>query len=129
MTEFGSQILNGLAIGSVYALLALGFCLVFGVANLINFAQGSLFMMGAYLGWTATTIWQLPLPLAALVAILLTSLLRLVIDRLALRPLQGGPAITPLLSTLAVSVVIDQGAELIWGPETLFPTPTAAASR
>jgi branched-chain amino acid transport system permease protein len=127
MTEFGSQILNGLAIGSVYALLALGFSLVFGVANLINFAQGSLFMMGAYLGWTAATIWQLPLPLAALVAILLTSLLGLVIDWLALRPLQGGPAITPLLSTLAVSVVLDQGAELIWGPETrAFPNPLAA---
>ncbi|MBE3584270.1 MAG: ABC transporter permease [Limnochordaceae bacterium] len=127
MQEFIGQISNGLAIGSVYALLALGFSLIFGVANLINFAQGSLFMVGAYIGWTATTLWRLPLPVAALVAIAGTTALGLLIDAVALRPLRGGPAIAPLLSTLAVSVVLDQGAELIWGPETqAFPNPLAA---
>jgi len=61
MLEFVSQLINGLAIGNVYALLALGYTLVFGVARLINFAQGSVFMFGAYVAWTAVALWNLPL--------------------------------------------------------------------
>lgn len=124
MVEFASQVLNGLAIGNVYALLALGFSLVFGVARLINFAQGSLFMVGAYLGWTGVVLWDLPLSVSLVIAVLLTTLLGLVMDAVALRPLQRAPAIAPLLSTLALSVMIDRAAELIWSPTTqFFPSP------
>ena len=115
---------NGLAIGSVYALLALGFTLVFGVANLINFAQGSLFMVGAYIAWSAAHLWALPFPVAALIAFVVSAALGVVIDIFAIRPLRGGPRIAPLLSTLAVSVMLDKGAELVWGPDPRrFPSP------
>lgn len=127
MLEFISQLVNGLAIGNVYALLALGFSLVFGVARLVNFAQGSLFMVGAYLGWTCVTVLGWPLPLAFVAAVIATAALGLLLDAAALRPLQRGPMIAPLLSTLAVSVVLDHAAELIWSPETqAFPSPWAS---
>src|SRR5690606_583954 len=98
MIEFISQIINGLAIGNVYALLALGYTLVFGVARLINFAQGSIFMVGAYVGWTGVTVWNLPLWLALLVAVVSSTLLGLAMDAIALRPLRNAPMIAPLLS-------------------------------
>src|SRR5690625_4783435 len=107
MIEFASQMINGLAIGNVYALLALGYVLVFGVARLVNFAQGSIFMVGAYLGWTGVAVWNLPLSVALVIAVVFTSILGLLMDALALRPLQKAPMIAPLLSTLALSVVID----------------------
>lgn len=124
MLELASQLINGLAIGNAYALLALGFSLVFGVARLINFAQGSLFVVGAYLTWTGAVSLGVPLPAAAAVATLLTAALGLVIDWGALRPVQQGPLIAPLLTTLAISVVMDQVVELVWSPDTrAFPNP------
>lgn len=124
MVELLSQIVNGLAVGNVYALLALGFTLVFGVANLINFAQGSLFMIGAYFAWTGAVALELPLPVAAALAIAATAVVGILIDWAALRPVQQGPLIAPLLTTLAVSVIVDHGAELIWSPDSKgFPNP------
>jgi branched-chain amino acid transport system permease protein len=128
MIEFLSQILNGLVIGNVYALVAIGFSLIFGVANLINFAQGSLLMVGAFLAYGGLMI-GLPLPLALLGAVAGGTLLGMAIERLALRPLEQAPAIAPLLSTLAVTFIIDQAAEIIWSPEAhRFPSPLASFS-
>lgn len=125
LNVFFSQVLNGLAIGNVYSLLALGFSLVFGVANLINFAQGSLFMVGAYLSWMGIS-HGMSLAVAVAFSVVISMLLGIVIDAVALRPLEGGPSIAPLLSTLAVSVVMDELAQLIWTPETqAFPNPLA----
>ena len=118
MVDFLSQIINGLAIGNVYALLAIGFALVFGVANLINFAQGSLFMLGGYFTFTGATIIGLPLPVAAIFGVALTTLVGIAMDRFCLRPIQRGPRIAPLLATLALAVIIDAAAELIWSPNT-----------
>jgi branched-chain amino acid transport system permease protein len=126
MTDLLSQILNGLAIGNVYAMLAIGFVLVFGVANLINFAQGSLFVVGGYLTYTFAVLMGLPLALAATIAVALTALLGLVIDRAFLRPLEKGPRIAPLLATLAIAVILDETIHLIWSPDTKpFPSPLA----
>src|SRR5690606_40800674 len=100
---FFSQVLNGLAIGQVYALIALGFSLVFGVANLINFAQGALFMLGAFLAFTGVSILGMPLSLAAILSVLATTGLGMLLERVALRPLENAPYIAPLLSTLAIS--------------------------
>ncbi|MDB5727561.1 MAG: livH 21, partial [Noviherbaspirillum sp.] len=121
---FFSQLLNGLAIGQVYALIALGFSLVFGVSNLINFAQGALFMLGAFIAFTGVTVLRLPLPAAALLAILAVTVLGMLLERVALRPLENAPYIAPVLSTLAISIIIDQLAEIIWSPEgQAFPLP------
>ncbi|WP_116134452.1 hypothetical protein [Tropicimonas sp. IMCC34043] len=123
MIEFLSQILNGLVIGNVYALVAIGFALIFGVTNLINFAQGSLLMLGAFLSYTGILI-GLPLVVAAVGSIAITTLLGMLIERVALRPLENAPFIAPLLSTLAITFMLDQAAEIIWTPEAHpFPSP------
>lgn len=121
---FFSQIINGLAIGQVYALIALGFALVFGVSNLINFAQGALFMLGAFIAFSGVTLLKLPLAAAALLSVGCVTLLGVLLERLALRPLENAPYIAPVLSTLAISLIIDQLAEIIWSPEgQAFPVP------
>ncbi len=121
---FASQIVNGLAIGQVYALIALGFSLVFGVSNLINFAQGALFMLGAFIAFSGVTMLGLPLPAAALLSVVAVTLLGMLLERVALRPLENAPYIAPVLSTLAISLIIDQLAEIIWSPEgQAFPVP------
>lgn len=128
MIEFLSQILNGLVVGNVYALVAIGFSLIFGVTNLINFAQGSLLMCGAFFAFTLISI-GLPLPIAVIGSILGTTVLGMAIERLALRPLENAPWIAPLLSTLAITFVLDQAAEVIWSPEAhVFPSPFASVT-
>lgn len=127
MELFLSQILNGLAIGQVYALIALGFSLVFGVANIINFAQGALFMLGAFIAYSAIAWFGLPLVPAAAVSVVIVAALGLLLERVALRPLIGAPYIAPFLSTLAISTIIDQSAEIIWSPESQ-PFPASISS-
>lgn len=122
MELFLSQVLNGLAIGQVYALIALGFSLVFGVANIINFAQGSLFMLGAFIAYSVLTWLQWPLVAAAAISVAAVALLGVLLERLALRPLASAAYIAPFLSTLAIATIIDQLAEIIWSPDALpFP--------
>ena len=123
MIEFLSQILNGLIIGNIYAIIAIGFTLIFGVSNLINFAQGSLLMLGGFLAYTlvglGVDVWA-----AAAGSIVFTMGIGMAIERIALRPLEKAPWIAPLLSTLAITFVFDQSAELIWSPEIQpFPSP------
>ncbi|GAA4338300.1 ABC transporter permease [Pigmentiphaga soli] len=126
---FASQILNGLAIGQVYALIALGFSLVFGVSNVINFAQGALFMLGAFIAFSGVTALHLPLPAAALLSIAAVTLLGVLLERVALRPLENAPYVAPVLSTLAISLIVDQLAEIIWSPEgQSFPVPFEEAT-
>jgi branched-chain amino acid transport system permease protein len=123
MIEFLSQVLNGLVIGNVYALVAIGFSLIFGVTNLINFTQGSLLMVGAFLTYGGMRA-GLPMVVAVPIAIAGATMLGMVIERVALRPLEKAPWIAPLLSTLALTFIIDQSAEIIWTPEAhRFPVP------
>ena len=120
---FLSQILNGVVIGFVYALIALGFSLVFGVANIINFAQGALLMLGAFLTFTMVRVGA-PIALAIPVAVVITTVTGMLIEKLALRPLQNAPYIAPLLSTLAIAIIFDSAAEMIWSAEIqAFPSP------
>ena len=115
---------NGLVIGNIYALLAVGLALIFGVANLINFAHGSIYTVGAYVGWVCIT--QLHWPLAATVpAVLLASaILGVAIERLALRPLHNASRIAPLLATIGLSLVLDQVTQLVFTPNPrALPSP------
>jgi len=111
------HLVNGLALGNIYALIAIGFALIFGVANLINFAHGSVFTVGAYIGWTLIVALGMPWYAALVLAALGCGLLGMAIERLALRPLAGGPPIAPLLSTVALAVILDQSVERIWTPD------------
>lgn len=121
---FFDQTVNGLVIGNIYALIAVGIALIFGVCNLINFAQGSVFMIGAYVGWLCVTRLQLPLAAAFVVVALVCGALGLLIERLALRPFQNAARIAPLLATIGIAFVLDQLVQIIFSPNPQsFPNP------
>jgi len=108
---------NGLIIGNIYALLAVGLALIFGVSRLINFAHGSVYVVGAYAGFLAVTHLGTPLPVTILLVVAVGALLGLVIERFGLRPLQGYAHIAPLLATIGISFVLDQLVQLFFTPD------------
>src|SRR5271165_2511429 len=116
-TSFVDYTVNGLVIGNIYALLAVGLALIFGVANLINFAHGSVYTIGAYVGWAAITFLHTPLPLTMLIVFAVCALIGVAIERIGLRPLQGTARIAPLLATIGLSFVLDQLVQLICSPD------------
>lgn len=127
LRTLSDQTVNGLVIGNVYALIAVGLALIFGVSNLINFAQGSVFMVGAYIGWVCITWWGLPLGAAFLFVALACAFLGILIERLGLRPLRGASAIAPLLATIGISFVLDQIIQLLFSRNPhAFPSPLPA---
>jgi branched-chain amino acid transport system permease protein len=103
---------SGLIVGNIYMLLAVGLALIFGVANLINFAHGSVYMVGAYIGWWSVTHFDAPLWVTMVAVALGCAALGMVIERVALRPLQGRARIAPLLATIGISLVMDQSMQL-----------------
>ena len=109
--------INGLIVGNIYALLAVGLALIFGVSHLINFAQGSIYTAGAFIGWTCVTYLHTPLPVTMAIVVLGCALLGVVIERVGLRPLAGSARIAPLLATIGISFVLDQGLQLIFSPD------------
>lgn len=109
--------INGLIVGNVYALLAVGLALIFGVSHLINFAQGSIYMVGAYIGWTCAAYLYTPLPVTMLIVVAGSALLGVVIERVGLRPLAGSARIAPLLATIGISFALDQTVQLIFSPD------------
>ena len=109
--------INGLIVGNVYALLAVGLALIFGVSHLINFAQGSIYMAGAFIGWTCAAYLHTPLPVTMLIVTLGSALLGVLIERIGLRPLANSARIAPLLATIGISFVLDQSVQLIFSPD------------
>ncbi|MGH2457565.1 MAG: ABC transporter permease [Chloroflexota bacterium] len=115
--------IGGLINGNTYALIAVGISLIFGVADLINFAHGSVFAIGAMVGWWVAFTLHWPFVPTLLAVIVVTGVLGLLIERLCIRPLANAPPIAPLLSTVAVSFILDYSSQLIFSPETKhFPT-------
>ena len=111
------QTVNGLIIGNIYALLAVGLALIFGVSHLINFAAGSVYLVGAYLGWACATYLHTPLPVTILIVLVGCGGLGMLIERLGLRPLAGSARIAPLLATIGISFVLDQLVQLTAGAD------------
>ena len=109
--------INGLIIGNVYALLAVGLALIFGVSNLINFAHGSVYTVGAFIGWAAIDKLHTPLPVTIALVVAGSALLGMAIERIGLRPLANSPRIAPLLATIGISFVLDQLVQLLAGPD------------
>ncbi|MGA3252171.1 MAG: branched-chain amino acid ABC transporter permease, partial [Paraburkholderia sp.] len=117
MTAWFDYTVNGLIVGNIYALLAVGLALIFGVSHLINFAHGSVYMVGGFIGWLCLTRLGLPLPVALLATVGGCALLGVLIERIGLRPLQGAARIAPLLATIGISFVLDQLAQIVFGPD------------
>ncbi|MDQ8731667.1 ABC transporter permease [Bradyrhizobium daqingense] len=124
MSSWLDYTINGLIVGNVYALVAVGLALIFGVSRLINFAQGSIYLVGAYIGWVAVVQLHTPLPLTIIVVAVAAAVVGLIIERFGLRPLQNSVRIAPLLATIGISFVLDQLVML-----TFSPNPRALPSQ
>jgi len=112
------QLINGLTQGSVYALLALGFTLIFGTLRMVTFAHGEVYMVGAYVGFEIIRLLHPNLLLALAGALAATAILGMAIELLAFHFLRNAPHSTSLLVTIGISILLVNAAQKIWGPET-----------
>lgn len=120
------QIINGLAIGSVYGLVALGFVLIYKATEVVNFAQGELMMLGAFFAYTCINFWHIPYWAAFFLTILFMGLVSMALERVVLRPLVGQPAFSLVMVTIGFGTLARSLASMIpgWGTDTyIFPTP------
>ena len=116
------QLVNGLILGSVYALIALGYTMVYGIIKLINFAHGDLYMMGAFIGYYLINSFQLNFFLALILTMVLTACLGVLIEFLAYRPLRNSTKIAALITAIGVSFFLEYGMVYLFGANTrAFP--------
>ncbi|MEO3714411.1 branched-chain amino acid ABC transporter permease, partial [Roseateles flavus] len=123
METFIQQIINGLVLGSMYALVALGYTMVYGIINLINFAHGEILMVGALVSWTVATAladsglpgWAL-MAIGLLCAIVICSVLNFTIEKIAYRPLRNAPRLAPLITAMGMSLLLQTLAMIVWKP-------------
>ena len=126
MERIVELVIQGALVGALYALVALGFVLIYKASQVVNFAQGELVMVGGYLGVVFTASYGLPWPVAFLLAVGLSALLGVVVERTVLRPLIGLLLVSVVMATIALGVFIRGALPAIWGPSTkafppLFP--------
>lgn len=105
-----SQLVNGLILGSMYALIAIGFSMIYGIVQLINFAHGDVFAIGAFVTLACLAALHLPFPLTILVVLLTGALVGMAIERLAFRPMRGAPQVTGFIASLAVAIILENAA-------------------
>jgi len=111
------QLINGISLGSIYALIALGYTMVYGIIKLINFAHGDIYMVGAYVAFFATTTLKLSFFPALLLAMAVAAIVGVVIERLAYRPLRYAPRIAILITAIGVSLLLEYGGILLVSPQ------------
>ncbi len=116
MILFLNQLINGLHVGAIYALIALGYTMVYGIVRLINFAHGDILMVGAYTAVVLITMLNLPIPLVIFLVILMCSLFGVLIERVAYKPLRNSPRISSLITAIGVSMLLQNLALLIFSP-------------
>ena len=131
------QIINGLVLGSMYALIALGYTMVYGIIQLINFAHGEVLMVGALTSWSCIGLMQEAMPwapgwlvllLATLIACVVAATLNFLIEKVAYRPLRNSPRLAPLITALGMSILLQTLAMIIWKPNyKSYPTLLPAA--
>lgn len=113
------QIINGLAQGSIYALVGIGFALIFGVLGLVHFAHGEVYMLGSiFWAFALITVFHLPVFPSLLTAIIASSIVGIMVERLVFKPLRKAPDVAPMVCTLGLSVVLQNVAMLVWGSDT-----------
>jgi branched-chain amino acid transport system permease protein len=123
MDIFIQQIINGLVLGSMYALVALGYTMVYGIINLINFAHGEVLMVGALTSWTVVSAmsdlglpgWLL-LVISLIAAIVVCSVLNFLVEKIAYRPLRNAPRLAPLITAMGMSLLLQTLAMIVWKP-------------
>ncbi|WP_088188785.1 branched-chain amino acid ABC transporter permease [Desulfosporosinus sp. FKA] len=130
ITELLQQLVYGLSLGSIYALIALGYTMVYGIVKLINFAHGDVMMVGAYMGWLAITVFHFPFFPAILFAMIVAAIAGIIIERAAYKPLRNATRIAALITAIGVSLFLEYGGMLVVGaqmrtypnvfPETMY---------
>jgi branched-chain amino acid transport system permease protein len=113
--EFLQQLINGLALGSVYALLALGYTMVYGIIQLINFAHGEIYMIGAFSGFYCASVLKLPLIPTLLIAMVVSALAGIIVEKIAYKPLRNSPRIALLITAIGVSLFLQNAMRLLVG--------------
>ena len=126
--SFLSNILTGVSLGSIYAIIALGYTMVYGIAKMLNFAHGDVIMVGAFMCFFATGRYGLPPLVSVLLAVVVCTALGIIIERLAYKPLRQAPSLAVLITAIGVSYLLQNGAQLLWGADTKTFTPIVSGS-
>ena len=111
---FLNFLISGISLGSIYAIIALGYTMVYGIAKMLNFAHGDVIMVGAYICFFAVARYDLPPVLGVLLAMLVCTMLGITIERLAYKPLRQAPSLAVLITAIGVSYLLQNGAQLLW---------------
>jgi branched-chain amino acid transport system permease protein len=125
--ETVQQLVNGVSLGSIYALIALGYTMVYGIVKLINFAHGDVFMVGAFIGFYSITIFHLNFFLALIISMVACAIIGVLIERIAYKPLRNATRIAALITAIGVSLFIEYGTIYVRGaqpeayPDNLVP--------
>ena len=118
--EMGQQVLqqlvNGISLGSIYALIALGYTMIYGIIKLINFAHGDIYMVGAYIGFFAITQAGLSIVPALLVSLVTTAMLGMLVEKLAYKPLRHAPRLSVLITAIGVSFFLEYASMYFVSP-------------
>ena len=122
MLTFLNHCINGISLGSVYAIIALGYTMVYGIAKMLNFAHGDVIMVGAYICFFAVASFGLHPILGVLLAVVVCTVLGMTIERLAYKPLRQAPSLAVLITAIGMSYFLQNGAQLLWGSnQKMFP--------
>jgi branched-chain amino acid transport system permease protein len=111
---FLTYLISGISLGSVYAIIALGYTMVYGIAKMLNFAHGDVIMVGAYICFFAISRWDLPPLVGVLLAMVVCTVLGIVIERLAYKPLRAATSLAVLITAIGVSYFLQNAAQLLW---------------
>ncbi len=122
------QLINGLVQGGIYALIAVGYTMVYGIIQLINFAHGEIYMFGAYFGLILITVFHIPFWFALPLAMLLCALLGMLIDYVAYRPLRTAPRLSALITAIGISIALQNLARIFWTAEPQVYPPDSLPS-
>ncbi|MDN4075127.1 branched-chain amino acid ABC transporter permease [Fictibacillus terranigra] len=115
--ELIQQLVNGISLGSIYALIALGYTMVYGIVKLINFAHGDVFMVGAFVGFYSITVLHIPFVLSLILAMAVCALFGVLIERIAYKPLRNATRIAALITAIGVSLLIEYGFIYVRGAQ------------
>ncbi|MBR6442227.1 MAG: branched-chain amino acid ABC transporter permease [Clostridia bacterium] len=120
---FLSYLVNGISLGSIYAIIALGYTMVYGIAKMLNFAHGDIIMVGAYIVFCATQYWNVPPVASILLAMVVCTILGITIEKLAYKPLRQATSLAVLITAIGMSYLLQNLALLIWGANPkVFPS-------
>jgi len=115
MVSLLSHLVNGLSLGSVYAIIALGYTMVYGIAKMLNFAHGDVIMVGAYITFSAVHTWNLPPVVAVVISVVVCTVLGVLIEGLAYKPLRRATSLAVLITAIGMSYLLQNIALLVWG--------------